>query len=220
MLLGTRCPVCATPGPAPCEPCAAELRRAPSLPPPPGLDACSALLAYEGAGRELVARLKYRNARAALPSLAAAMAALVDARDGDGVTWAPTTPGRRRRRGFDQAELLARAVARRLGRPCRSLLDRRPGAPPTGRGAAERRAGPAFVARRRAPARVLVVDDVTTTGATLTAAAMALRAAGAADVRALTAARTPARPRAYTGSWAACGSVVESRCQSQAKRPT
>src|SRR3712207_7831548 len=54
----------------------------------------------------LVARLKYRNARASLAWLARAMAALVDRRGTDVVTWVPTTPARRRQRGFDQAELL------------------------------------------------------------------------------------------------------------------
>jgi predicted amidophosphoribosyltransferase len=107
------------------------------------------------------------------------------------VTWAPTTPARRRARGFDPAELLARGVARRLGIRCAGLLDRLPGPPQTGLPAAARHRGPTFVARRRAPAGVLVVDDIATTGATLSAAASALRGAGAREVLAVTAARTP-----------------------------
>ncbi|HEX5586764.1 MAG TPA: phosphoribosyltransferase family protein, partial [Acidimicrobiia bacterium] len=114
------------------------------------------------------------------------------------VTWAPTTPQRRRDRGFDPAELLARHVARRLSLPCSALVCRLPGPPQTGLAASARRVGPRFApARDRAAARrtfgaaVLVVDDVATTGATLTASAVALRAAGARRVVALTAARTP-----------------------------
>ena len=199
MLLATTCPCCGARGPAPCVTCAAGLRRAPVLGVPPALDTCTALLAYEGVGRELVARLKYRNARAAAGFLAGAMAALVDPGAVDVVTWAPTTASRRRRRGFDQAALLARLVARRLGRPCRPLLTRPPGPPQTGRAAAARRLPLAFVARPprrgtdegRRGARVLLVDDVVTTGATMTAAARALRAAGATDVHGLAAARTP-----------------------------
>lgn len=185
--------MCERAGPAPCRPCWVELRPAPALPPPAGLEGCHSLLAYDGAGRELLARLKYRNGRSVVPWLAAGMAALVaGAHDLDTVTWAPTSRARRRHRGFDQAELLARAAAARLGRPCRPLLIRSGGGPQTGRSREERRRGPGFAARQEAAgARVLLVDDVVTSGATLAAAAEALRAAGAVAVTAVTAGRTP-----------------------------
>jgi predicted amidophosphoribosyltransferase len=164
-----------------------------AAPPPRGVDAWAAAFSYEGVAREVVARLKYRNVRAPTPWLVSAMAAVaLEARAASGVvTWAPTTAARRRARGFDPAEVLARPLARRLGLPAARLLDRRPGPPQTGLPAVERRAGPVFVARRRAPPRVLLVDDVATTGATLAAAALALRDAGADIVVAVTAARTP-----------------------------
>jgi ComF family protein len=219
MLLPTRCPVCGVIGPAPCGECRAALRPAASLPCPPGLDRCAALLDYEGAGREVLARLKYRNARSSLPFLADGMAALVDPATVDAVCWVPTSAARRRARGFDQAELLARAVARRLGRPARPLLRRRRGPPQTGRSVADRRAhGPRYAPRRRPPPRVLLVDDVVTTGASVAAAARALRAAGAREVQVVAGART--RPRAVHSGMTVCGSVVESRGQPQAKRPT
>ncbi len=104
MLLPTTCPVCAAPGPAPCAGCAGDMRPAPALPPPAGVESCAALLAYAGAGRELVARLKYRNARASVRFLARGMADVVT-EEVDVVTWAPTTPARLRARGFDQAGL-------------------------------------------------------------------------------------------------------------------
>lgn len=157
-----------------------------------------AAFAYEGVGREVVARLKYRNARASLPFLAARVAALVEPGTVDVVTWAPTAAARRRQRGFDQAQLLAAAVARRLGLPCRRLLRRRPGAPAqTGASLAQRRKGPVFDPRRGVGSRVLVVDDVVTSGATVAAAARALRAGGATVVIVAAAARTPGR-RTYT----------------------
>jgi len=191
VLLPTTCPVCGAHGSAPCAGCAADLRRAPSLPTPAGVDSCAALLAYDGAGRELVARLKYRNARSSVPFLARGMAALAPPGT-DLVTWAPTTPARVRARGFDQARLLAGAVARDLGLPCRPLLRRASGPAQTGRDAVSRYAGPGFAARRRlAGRRVLLVDDVVTTGATVAAAARALREAEAAEVHVLAAARTP-----------------------------
>ena len=154
------------------------------------------MFSYEGTGRDLVVQLKYRNARSAMGWLAGHLAALVDPTSIDVVTWAPTTPERRRARGFDQAELLARAVARRLRRPCRRQLRRDPGVPQTGRTRAERQDRPALRPTGRSAARVLVVDDVATTGMTLAAAASALRVAGALEIRCVTVARTPSRPGA------------------------
>ena len=174
------------------------MRPAPPLPAPPGVDRCTALVAYEGPAREVVARLKYRNHRSVLSALASAMAAGIEMRP-DVVTWVPTTAARRRDRGFDHAELLARAVARELHRPCHDLLARAPGPPQTGRPRAERLVGPLLVARSRARPHVLVVDDVITSGATATAAARALRRAGAVVVDVVAAARTPL-PRSATNA--------------------
>jgi len=170
-LFGVSCPVCGRHGAAPCVRCAARLKPPPLLPAPRGLDACRAVLSYEGVGRELVSRLKYRNARAAVPVLARAMAALVDPDDVDEVTWVPTSAAHRRARGYDQARLLARAVAHHLRRPCRGLLVRLPGPTQTGLARAERVVGPGFEVGVRPRLRVLAVDDVITTGATMAAAA-------------------------------------------------
>ncbi len=191
MLLERRCAACARVGPTPCAACSAQLDAPVKGDDPAGLDGCWSLIDYDGPGRELVVALKYRNRRGVARVLAAGMAALVDPREVDTVTWAPTSAARRAARGYDQSRLLAAAVARTLGRPSRSLLRRSRGAPQTGRSLADRRTGPRFTACAPVAGAVLVVDDVLTTGATLRAAALALRAAGAAEVRGLTAARTP-----------------------------
>jgi predicted amidophosphoribosyltransferase len=195
-LLPARCPGCGRAAEPICPACERGLRPAYPAPPPAGVDRWAAPFAYEGAARELVARAKYRHARSAVPWLATAMAETAEVRDlaaVDAVTWPPTTRARRRDRGFDPAETLARLVAGRLDRPSAGLLRRTGGEAQTGRPSLERRrGGPRFTATARGvPARVLLVDDVATTGATLQAAALALRTAGARSVVALTAARTP-----------------------------
>lgn len=130
----------------------------------------------------------------------------------DVVTWAPTSSRRRRQRGFDQAELVARRVAAQLGLPCRRLVERHgDDVTQTGLGRADRLRGPRFRVRPDvAGRRILLIDDVVTTGATLGSAAAALRGAGAADVVQAAVAATPGgRPaRAHrwgevvTGPWA------------------
>jgi predicted amidophosphoribosyltransferase len=106
-----------------------------------------------------------------------------------GVTWAPTTSQRRRHRGYDQSQLLAAAVARGLQVRARRCL-RRTGAAQMGLDVADRRRNPAFSStvsladtlRDGFPSTWVLVDDVVTTGATMSAAAEALRVAGADSV--------------------------------------
>lgn len=121
----------------------------------------------------------------------------------DRVVPIPLHPRRLQRRGFNAADLIARRVARKLGRPFDpALLERiRHTGTQAGRRAAERRENlrGAFRVRRGrtdGAGRILLVDDVLTTGSTLEAAADALLAAGAREVWGLTLSATVARPRA------------------------
>jgi predicted amidophosphoribosyltransferase len=172
------------------------MRPPPLLPVPPGLATCRAMLVYDPEAREALTALKNRDERGRITALADELAPLAPTLDGLVVTWAPTGPARRQARGFDQAELLARAVARRRHLGVRRLLRRLPGPPQAGRSLEQRRSNPGFVATRTCLHPVLLVDDVATTGATLSAAARALRAAGAPEVHGLVVARAlRARPR-------------------------
>ena len=207
-----RCAACSRDEGPFCATCAATLVRCdphPVEPSPAGVDALRAPFAYEGAARRAVLNLKFSGARHVVGALAGSMAEAFGAASADAVTWAPLGSRRRRERGFDQGRLLARAIARELGLPVLGLLERtRETAPQARRGAAERRVAMhgAFSARRPAPRAVLLVDDVVTTGATVAACAVALRAAGARRVVVLAAARAIAR--SYTPDGPASGSVV------------
>ena len=113
------------------------------------------------------------------------------------VTAIPIDLARTRDRGYNQSELIARHLAKRLGVPCRPLLRRHPGVPrQVGLSGKERRTNMKNAFRvtdetRIRDAVILVVDDVFTTGATVGEAARTLLSCGAAEVYAATVAVTP-----------------------------
>jgi len=203
LLVPPTCWACGEPAPGgvlcgPCEDVLPWLDRPLTVPREGPLAAAWAPLAYAGPARVLVHALKFRGAA----GLAGAMARHIT----DGIPpsvfaegWAlvpvPAHPGRRRRRGFDHAELLAAALARRTGLALLPALQRHGGARERQRGRhrTQRLAASAVSVGARHPAGgpCLLVDDVRTTGATAAACAAALRAAGAPQVVAVSYAHVP-----------------------------
>jgi ComF family protein len=196
LLAPPTCCVCsrAAPVEAPlCPGCAGALRLArPARVAVAGTDWALAAAPYERLAGPLLAALKFRG-RLALATpiadvLAAAAGPLLDAAI---LVPVPAAPRRRRRRGFDPAEEIARALSRATGRPLARCLRRADGPRQVGRSRRERLASPPRVrAAGPAPDLAVLVDDVVTTGATLTACAAALRGAGGRGVGAVAFARS------------------------------
>jgi ComF family protein len=192
-----RCAVCAgscNPVAALCAGCAAEIDASAAGPAMvPGIAGTWSATTYEGTAQHLVGALKF-GGRIALAEVAAAAIARV-APPGlvEGVLVpVPAAGSRRRRRGFDPAELIAAVLARDLGLPLVPCLRRGSSRRQVGRPRAERLADPPRVRTRgQAPETCVLVDDVVTTGATLAACAGALRVGGARRINAVTFARTP-----------------------------
>lgn len=177
------CPACAFAGPASCA-----------------LDACIAALPYAYPWDGLIQRLKFQSE----PGLAGVLAPFLRQAPGaqallsgaDRLLPMPLGPGRLAQRGYNQAHELARRLDARRADP-HTLLRTRDTPPQSGLGRAERLVNVegAFAvepshARELLGRRVILVDDVMTTGASLQAAAAALRLAGVRTVCALVLART------------------------------
>lgn len=162
----------------------------------PNFDATYSYGSYDGPLRELIRLFKYSRIESLSKPLSRLMVRAIPRHlSFDLVMPMPMHWYRQWRRGFNQAELLARPVARQYGMPLSRHLRRvRLGKVQAGLGAEARRENlkRAFRVKRTdeiSGKKILLIDDVLTTGSTLRAAAGALKAAGAAEVVTLTLAR-------------------------------
>jgi predicted amidophosphoribosyltransferase len=155
---------------------------------PQGVDRAWSSASHDGVARSLVGALKFRRLLSVAELMADRMHWLAPGHLlGGTVVPVPAAPPRLRSRGFDPAGELAAALGASLEAKLAPCLARRGRGHQVGRRRAERISHPPTIeAIAESPRSVLLVDDVLTTGATLTACAMALRAAGAKRVVALT----------------------------------
>lgn len=146
---------------------------------------------YEGMAQQIIWRLKFTGVRTAARSMSDNMLPLIDAAEQDVcIVPVPTATTRVRQRGYDQATLIARELAKRSDLPNRQLLRRHGKTHQVGARRSQRLKQLHGSFRVPNPGGVIIkhallVDDVLTTGATLEAAAAALRAAGVQRVSAL-----------------------------------
>ena len=203
LLFPDLCPFCrkvVPPHTGCCRDCEAKLpRTSGTLEPVPGTDALFCPLYYEGEAADAIRELKFSAKPGIARHLAKLMAEVVPADRFDCIVPIPMHHSGIRKRGYNQAELLARYLSEETGVPLRIFLRKIRKTPPQHTLSAEERAvnlkGALSLAQNATPdgLRILLVDDVVTTGSTMTAAAEILREHGAASVCAASAART--RPK-------------------------
>ncbi len=154
----------------------------------PGLDRAWSSASHEGVARDLVAALKFRRLLPVADLIADRIQWLAPGTILSGtIVPVPTAPLRSALRGFDPAAEIAAALAERTELPLEACLVRRGGGRQVGKRRSERIGHPPLIqARGQVPRSALLIDDVLTTGATLSSCARALRSAGAIRVTAIT----------------------------------
>ena len=173
----------------------------------PHFDRAACVFRFEGEARELVNAFKFRERLETRDDLVDFLEATVRARfkvdEIDCVVPIPSTLGHRWMRGYNQCALLAKPLAKRLGKPCQNLL-KRVGCPKRQGGLGEKdrrenivgtfefKGDATFLSRenKKTPFTILLLDDIMTTGSTLSEAAKTLKAAGIGRVWTLALARS------------------------------
>ena len=162
------------------------------------IERCVSPLFYENTVRDSLHRFKFGQRTGYAGIYAGFMVKSIDENQisCDIISWAPVSRKRLRSRGYDQSELLARELSSRLGLPCRRLLVKQKHTMPQSRtrNAVQRRENVKGAYHCCDPEeargkRILLVDDIVTSGSTLSECAKMLKEAGAAEISAVTVAR-------------------------------
>lgn len=154
---------------------------------------------YDGNAVDIVRRLKYGNARYLVEPMSEYLLDVLLMSDWQAkcITFVPTERSRRRKRGYNQAELLAKSLSARIDLPYVTLLEKvkkTVNQAKLYRSARMENLKDSFVAVGKPPDHIILIDDVMTTGSTLNECAKTLKKAGAKIVYALTFASVPERP--------------------------
>lgn len=159
----------------------------------PGISYAAAAYPYTAQARRLVINLKYNHMRDAAVPLARAMA-MLPGEEADLLVPIPTTKKRFRERGYNQAQVLCELVARETGMPMAEALirtdERAAQVKLSGQSRRQNLTGTMKADERVKGRRILLIDDVYTTGSTAAEAARALLEAGAVSVGIFTAAKS------------------------------
>ena len=190
------CLNCSIEGDLLCSGCIQQLTPAPRYSPEGHISAAFAGTTYDGIAKELIARLKFSGAQAAVRPMADRLLPLLPASNDVIIVPVPTAVRRVRSRGYDQARLIARELSRRSGLPSMQCLVRQGHTHQVGASRQQRlsQLADAFRVRDKKLVRgrkILLIDDVMTTGATMESAARTLNTAGASQIYAMVFACVP-----------------------------
>lgn len=149
-----------------------------------GLDELTVACHYNARSRRILLAAKNGGRTDVLRFLGSRLGCIAGGGSGgvDLITWVPASRKMRRRRGYDQGQILARSLSGVVGAPARRLLVRQGTRSQAGATRSERLEGPDLALTGGCPPTVLVVDDVCTSGASLATATRCLRAGGAVTV--------------------------------------
>lgn len=150
---------------------------------------CVSAYEYEGQARQAILQYKFRGKKEKATGFAQALTLALPPRwqTADVVCWVPISHQRRRERSYDQSELVARKVAKAIGRPCRKLLQKVVNNQPQHELNADQRwenVRNVYLADNKQcqGKTILLIDDIVTTGATMLECASCLLRAGAKEV--------------------------------------
>lgn len=184
--LQRKCPVCLTECYGVCDNCISGFRAASYGSLIKGVSSHRAVYYYDSKLGKAILSFKHSGRVDVLKQLANLLADFVYSSvkfyNVDVLTWVPASRSEKKSRGFDQGKVLAKAVSKKTSIPARALLSRVSDDRQLGKNKFDRLLGPSLIAPFPVSKRILLLDDVVTTGASIQSSAAELGRQGAAEV--------------------------------------